>query len=382
MKDTIAIIGSHPRTRGEFDFSRDDCDIWVFNEAMRQDWVKRADAVFQMHAEAIWRNPTNRNDPKHYEWLQNNRDVDVYMQDVYPDVPRSVRYPLDEIVDRFKSSYFTSSVAYALALACHLGYKRLELYGVEMETNTEYGHQRPGVAFWLGVARGMGMEVDAHISMFSYPLYGYDGEVTMPYETFGQRIEVLQPALDELTAQYKAAFMDLKKAFDLFEGDGSQRVENTLFAAAEKQRDLSRALGEVSGRMQENKRYKEKADAMKKSAGEFLFSRQEFESAASDLKKKADQSQAEFIAFGNTLDHIHRNVKAAAKGSPKRKKLMDAYRQHIQQYLQIANRTSLFIGASKENYDFLSWLDAHVQAAGGEKSEQVLLERMKQNAEV
>jgi hypothetical protein len=380
VKGTVAIIGSHPRTRGEFDFDRTDCDIWVFNEAVSgTQWCKRADAVFQMHAEAIWRNPANRNDPEHLQWLQTQTGTVVYMQEQYSDVPRAIKFPIDEIVDKFHIRYFTSSVAYALALACHLNYKRIELYGAEMETNTEYQFQRDGVALWLGVACGLGIELDLHISLFDQPLYGYEGEVTMPYERFGERITELKPALDDLSAQYKAAMVDLQKAFELFSGSSDIQTENTLFAAAEKQRALSSALGEISGRMQENKHYQGKADTMRAAAGEYIFSRQEFESAASDLKKQAEKSNLEYVAFGNTLDHIHRNVKVAAKKSPKRAKLMEVYRQHIQEYLKIANRTALFVGASKENYEFLAWLDKHIRAAGGQKSEAVLLE-MLQNA--
>jgi len=385
MKGTVAIIGSHPRTRSEFDFERTDCDVWLFNEAMsgkKNEWAKRADAVFQIHDEIIWRNPSNRNDEGHCKWLKEQKDIKVYMQDKYKDVPMSVRYPLDEITERFSISYFTSSVAYALALACYLGYKRLELYGVEMETNTEYQYQRDGVALWLGLARGLGMEIDAHISMFDQPLYGYEGEVTIPYETFERRVTELQPLLDDLTAQYQAAFFELQKAFDLFHGDGSQAVEQKLFATASRQRDIAQQLGEISGRMQENKKYRDKADTMKEAAGDFLFSRQEFESAASTTKTAADKSKLEFVSLGTQLDMIHRNVKVAAKGSRKRDQLMEAYMQQTHIYLQSANRTAVYIGASKENYEHLAWLDKHVRAAGGEKSEAVLLERIREDAKV
>lgn len=378
MKDTVAIIGSHQGTRGDFDFSRTDCDVWLFNEAISsgQKWAKRADVIFQMHDPAIWRNPANRNDAGHCEWLQTQTDIMVYMQEQYPDVPRSIAFPLDEIIDRFHVRYFTSSVAYALALACYQGYKRLELYGVEMETGTEYSHQRPGVALWLGVARGLGIELDLHMTLFDQPLYGYDGEVVVPYERFGTRVEELQPALDELSGQYKAAFADLQKAFELFAGSATQDIEKQLFTAAERQRGLSQALGEISGRIQENKRYQGKADTMREAAGEYIFSRQEFESAAADLKKQADAMNARFISFGTTLDHLHNNVKAAAKGSKKRLKLMESYRQYIQEYLQTANRMSILIGASKENYEIMAWLDAHIRAAGGAKSEAAILEQL------
>jgi len=69
--DTLVILGSHPGTRQDFDWGRvKDVDVWAFNEAVsRGEWVQFASAVFQMHIPAIWRNPTNRNDNKHADWL-------------------------------------------------------------------------------------------------------------------------------------------------------------------------------------------------------------------------------------------------------------------------------------------------------------------------
>ena len=89
QKATVAIVGSHPRTRSAFDFTRTDCDVWIFNEALADPsgWCKRADAVFQMHNPAIWRSPLNRNDPKHYNWLKSGDTPEVIMQEYYEDVP-------------------------------------------------------------------------------------------------------------------------------------------------------------------------------------------------------------------------------------------------------------------------------------------------------
>jgi len=116
---TLAIIGSHPRTREAFDFNRTDADVWLFNEAYSNKdnvWAKRADAVFQLHDPIIWTNPKNRNDPKHYDWLKSTLTT-VYMQSHYDDVPSSVAYPLDEIKAMAGSpNFLTSSVSMAIAL--------------------------------------------------------------------------------------------------------------------------------------------------------------------------------------------------------------------------------------------------------------------------
>lgn len=381
MRDTVAIVGSHPRTRDEFNFSRTDCDIWVFNEAVSNATFPRADAVFQMHAEAIWRNPANRNDPKHYEWLNIQTDTPVYMQDTYPDVPMSRKYPLDEITERYKLNYFTSSVAYALALACHLQYKRIELYGVEMETNTEYQYQRDGVTLWLGIARGQGIELDLHINMINdAPLYGYQGEVVIKYEQFDERIAELTPEGEKLSHEYLAAMADVRKALEMFTADASTDNDKALYGAVMREVDLGFKLGMVDGAKQENQRYKDKADKMREaSGGDFLFSRQEFESSAKIHQDKHKAEETRWISIGTTLEHIHRAVKNSAKGSPKRDKMVEEYQKCLHDYLKANNIVGVYKGAMTENFNYMTWLDKHIRAAGGAKSEAVLLERMTQN---
>jgi len=371
MKDTVAIVGSHPRTRLEFDFNRTDCDIWIFNEALSNGTFPRADAVFQMHVPPIWRNPANRNDAHHFEWLQTQDEADVYMQDKYPDVPRSIRFPLEEVTERFRVRHFTSSIAYALALACLKGYKRMEVYGVEMETNTEYQYQRDGVTLWIGIAKGLGIEVDAHISMFDQPLYGYEGEVFLPYETFEKRIAELKPDVSHLNNQYVAVKVNLEKTVDEFlHGDNSEGI----YAAVDLMVQTGEKLGNIDGALQENARYKDKADKMRGAAGEFVFSRQEFETAAATLQKSAMNAQTALAALGGQMELIHANVIRAAKDSPKREKLLEAYKAHLQKYLEINNQGAIFRGALQENYAYMTRLDKGIRAAGGAKSEAVLLE--------
>lgn len=372
MKDTVAIVGSHPRTRGEFDFNRTDCDIWIFNEALSNRTFPRADAVFQMHVPPIWRNPANRNDAHHFEWLQEPKDgTEVYMQDQYPDVPRSVRYPLEEVTERFGVRHFTSSIAYALALACFKGYRRIEVYGVEMETNTEYQYQRDGVTLWLGVAMGLGIKVDAHISMFDQPLYGYEGEVFLPYETFEQRIAELEPGVNDLNTAYTAAHLNLNKNVENFlHGDNSQAI----YAAVDLVVQAGEKLGNMDGALQENHRYKDRADKMRGAAGEFVFSRQEFETAAATLQKSAMNAQTALAAMGGQMELIHANIVRSAKDSPKRARLLEVYKAHLQKYLEVNNQGAIFRGALQENAAYMNRLDKGIRAAGGAKSEAVLLE--------
>ena len=378
MKDTVVIMGSHPRTREEFDFKRQDCDLWVFNEAVSNGTFPKADAVFQMHEEAIWRNPANRNDPKHSSWLKSQTQTPVYMQDKYEDVPSSIKYPLEEISNLYNIKYFTSSVAYAIALACFKSYKRIEIYGADLETGTEYQYQRDGVTLWIGVAIGLGIEVDAHVSFFDQPLYGYDGRVTIEYSRFEDRISELVPMIEDAKNEYMAKHRDLQELIKDFGASSSAALEDNLYKAVMEIVAIGEKTGVLDGCRQENLRYKGKADTMKAETGDkFVFSRQEFESSAHALTKNMNAAALIFNGHGTELKHIHAGLSGAAKGSPKRRKLLNTYIRTMDAYLEASNQAATYKGAAEENYRYMSWLDKHIRAAGGSKSEAVLLEGMK-----
>lgn len=389
MNKTLAIIGSHPRTREAFDFERTDCDVWLFNEAVSNKvntWAKRADAIFQMHVPAIWKNPNNRNDAGHYDWLKTQTETVVYMQEQYDEVPASRAYPLAgvrEMLHGDPDHFLSSSVPQAMALAAYLGtYERVEIYGVAMETNTEYQFQREGVAFWLGFLRGRGIDTYFADPTFRAPLYGYEGEVSIKYERFRERIAELTPTLDDFAGKYRAAKSQMELSLDRFaQGNGAQ-IEKELFDAVNALRVMGEQLGAVDGVMQENTKYKQKADAMREaSGGEFIFSRQEFESAAKTLMDKANAAAMQLNSIGTQLDMIHPNILRSAKGSPKRAKYMQAYVQVMQKYFDVSNAAAVYRGAAQENFQLMAWLDQHIRAAGGSKSEAVLLESMVVNAQ-
>lgn len=377
MKETLVIMGSHPRTRGQFDFNRQDCDVWVFNEAMSQDWVKRADAVFQLHIPVIWKNPNNRNDPKHYKWLQETT-TPVYMQEQYTDVPASVKFPKDEILNMLPNAKQNGqlirevdcSPAWALALGIYLGYKRIEVYGVELESNTEYTYQQGNFKYWVGVAVGRGIEVDIHSRMFGAPLYGYEGEVYIDYEEFQKRIDSVQPAHSEKVTKFKAAMASIRSLFD---GMKARDTSSELVPAVQLCIEAAAQLGEIDGIIQENQRYKGKADTMRESVKEFVFSRQEFEQGAATGRKNLEETQRQIAMMQGQLELIRTSTVKAAKGSPKRLKAMEAYARMLDNFIAANNAYGLWNGVTGENYLYMARLDKGIKAAGGKKSEEAIL---------
>lgn len=376
MKDTVAIVGSHPKTRLEFDFTRTDADIWVFNEALsnpKETWCPRADAVFQMHVPTIWRNPRNRNDPKHAEWLATQTETPVYMQEDYADVPGAVRYPLQEVTAdlNFNKPYFTSSVAYAIALAAHKGYKRIEIYGVEMETNTEYLYQRDGVTFWIGVALGRGIEVEAHCSIFDAPLYGYEGDFKLDYSVFKDAIAKLDAQLPALQAAYNEKRVQTAELIKNWTATGEGMKE--VFDGVQAMIQAGVEYGRLDGAKQENERYLRKADAMIAASGDFIFSRQEFESARQALQNK----QVELKQDGDRValeTQTMFQACAGVKNANKRRARINKFVAQLDAYIKSMVTAAMIAGSMAENEKFLKQLDLLIRAAGGSKSERVLLE--------
>lgn len=88
-------------------------------------------------------------------------------------------YPYESVVKAFGTDYFSSTVAYAIALAIYMKATEIDLYGVTLEVASEYGDQKPCVDFWIGYAMGRGCKVTVHgehATLLKTPdglIYGY-----------------------------------------------------------------------------------------------------------------------------------------------------------------------------------------------------------------
>lgn len=189
----LAIVGSEEQTRSLAPYDDPGFDIWVFNEWANAEWCKRWTACLQLHAPAIYKNLKNKKDPKHWEWLQKKHGKPIYMLETNPLVPDSTKYPIREIVQEFSTTYFRATVCYAIALALHLGYDDIHVYGVELKSHAEYRSQRDCFIYWNGVAHG---KITLHCckGMFDFPLYGYEDymqedEIQRYVEGINQQLE-------------------------------------------------------------------------------------------------------------------------------------------------------------------------------------------------
>jgi hypothetical protein len=69
-------------------------------------------------------------------------------------------FPLNRLIKKYGSNYFSNTVAYMIIWALEKGYKKLRFYGVDMMTQDEYAWEKGGIEFWIGYAMARGVKVE------------------------------------------------------------------------------------------------------------------------------------------------------------------------------------------------------------------------------
>lgn len=359
----LAIVGSHPDTRGDAPFSDNDYDIWVQNEAGQAAWCKRWTACIQLHLPEIYTSPHNMSEKTHWAWLQKKHGRPIYMQDIDPRIPDSVKYPLKEIEQKLLQNFiidgkplvwFTSTSSYALALALYLGYEEVHVYGVQLTSNTEYGYQAANWRFWTGLAVGRGVKLVYHsgADLFQDRLYGYEGNVEIGKEFFQKRVTRLE-------AEWDAAARSLQNI--------KQAVERVIGKKEyEKVADLSLSLqeaaitaGEHAGALAEAQKYAER---------ETPISRQEFERTMAQAQKDGVMPSTLAHHAGGKVEYIWNAWKRT--GNPQAEEQL---RLFIGEQSEQSYKAGAYLGAAKENHTYMNEIDDLIRAAGGGKAVEVML---------
>lgn len=203
----VAIVGFGSNTRGLAPYNDPRFEIWGLNQG-HFFMPRRADRWFEMHRPEY--TPDMR-DPDYAKFLAELR-IPVYALDVRPDIPWSVRFPIERLIDKFGGlDYYTSTVAYMIALAIDEGFHEIHCYGVDLTTDEEYAFQRPCVEWWLGTAYGRGINVytPKESALLKQPWrYGYD--IAQPFggidpAVIERDIEMYEQNAKRLVGEYHMA---------------------------------------------------------------------------------------------------------------------------------------------------------------------------------
>lgn len=142
----------------------------------------------------------------------------------YKGLPTSMVYPLETITRAFDCDLFTSTVAYGIAWGLFQQFKRIDLYGINCLYAEEWAYQREAIAHWLGIAKGLGVQINVTGEEFRvlrsmHGLYGYN----LPQRERGVKSEDMWIAhKDQYTNPQEAKTKEdlvLKKKTVWLEGD-------------------------------------------------------------------------------------------------------------------------------------------------------------------
>lgn len=166
----VAIVG-FTHSRNEAPYGDPEWELWGINNLHKIVDASKFQRWYDLHdAESI------KSDNEHDAWLR-TANIPVYTWDPRPEWPSAVAFPKAEITGMF-GRYFTNSVSWMLAHAIAERVTHISVFGIDMATGGEYASQRPSCEYFIGLAIGLGIEVqipDTSDLLKSAELYGEEG---------------------------------------------------------------------------------------------------------------------------------------------------------------------------------------------------------------
>lgn len=149
----VAIIGTADCSRGKAPYDNESWEIWSLGANAKD--IPRFDRWFELHTERVLKNA--RSWENIFPFFGQCGDK-LYLGHPCSDLPFAKPFPIEKIKEKF-GTYFTSTIAYLIAFAILEGATEIGLWGISMLADEEYSRQRPCVEYYLGMARGLGINV-------------------------------------------------------------------------------------------------------------------------------------------------------------------------------------------------------------------------------
>lgn len=170
----IAILGSAPSSMYMAPHGDPTFKIWACSPGTYASLV-RCDAFFELHRwePGVVGQPGTQKpwfSPEYVQWMsmRDPAKCPVWMYQPVPEIPASRALPVDDLIRKYGSYFFTSSIAFMLACAIEDILEAREsgdpagviaLYGVDMAANEEYGYQRAGCQHFILLAADLGIQI-------------------------------------------------------------------------------------------------------------------------------------------------------------------------------------------------------------------------------
>jgi hypothetical protein len=150
----VALVGTAPSSVADAPYDDNSWEIWSLGSNAGK--VRRFTRWFELHTVDVL--DSARCIDKNRQDFLNKIGKDLFIGHESEVFPNASLYPKDEIVKTF-GNYFTSSIAWMIALALYEGVDEIGLWGIDMVGDCEYSYQRACCEYYLGIARGKGITV-------------------------------------------------------------------------------------------------------------------------------------------------------------------------------------------------------------------------------
>lgn len=210
----VALVGTCPSSRMLAPYDDPSWEIWGCSPGNAYGAIPRVTRWFEIHGDLEWAESADWGAPRYVEWLK-SQDFPIYAQnqDV---IPNAIKFPKDEMAKKFGRYFFTSTFAYAFALAIHEGAKEIGLWGIDMEVTSEYQYQRPALQHFIWLAGTQGIKIyapDESSILHPPPFYGYVDASPM-----GRKLICRRTELEKKIAYLKKQRDDMSRNLTFLEG--------------------------------------------------------------------------------------------------------------------------------------------------------------------
>lgn len=149
----VVLLGTAPTSMNLAPFDNDEWEIWACSPGTCG--VRRINRFFELHR---WEPGQPWFSPEYCNFLR-EFPGEVVMSKHVPEVKGCTVLPYHELVAKYGPYFFTSSLAWMMAMAIEAGAEKIALYGVDMAATTEYKDQRMGCQYFATIAKARGIEV-------------------------------------------------------------------------------------------------------------------------------------------------------------------------------------------------------------------------------
>lgn len=175
----VAIVGTCPSSRMLAPYDDDNWEIWACSPD-NAGKLPRVTRWFELHGDLGWENPPEW-ERKFLNWL-NAQDFPLYVQNTHLFRKDAIEFPYREMIKEFGTYWFTSMFSWMMAFAIREGATHIAIFGADMASDSEYGHQKPAMRRFIEFAEARGIKVSAPPEsdiLQPPPLYAYSVSTPM-----------------------------------------------------------------------------------------------------------------------------------------------------------------------------------------------------------